>query len=66
MRLTLTVLAMALLFTAADAQTFKLFYAFNFSHGSSPNGDLIRDAAGNIYGAILGGNGNGVIYRITP
>ena len=67
MRLTTTLLAITLLFTtAAAAQTFQGFYTFNFSDGSSPNGDLIRDSAGNLYGTTqIGGAFNqGVIYKL--
>jgi hypothetical protein len=59
MRLAVTLLAVTLLFSAATAQTFKVFYTFNFSDGSSPNGDLIRDDAGNFYGTTqFGGASN--------
>ena len=68
MRLTPTVLALTLLLTTATAQTFKVFYTFNFSDGSSPNGGLIRDAAGNFYGTTqFGGASNrGLVFRLDP
>jgi len=50
MKLSVTVLALTLLLTTATAQTFKVFYTFHFTDGSNPNGDLIRDSAGNFYG----------------
>jgi uncharacterized repeat protein (TIGR03803 family) len=66
MKLAITALAVTLLLTAATAQTFKVFYAFHFSDGSSPNGDLIRDAAGNLYGTTqFGGKSNrGVVFKL--
>jgi uncharacterized repeat protein (TIGR03803 family) len=66
MRLAVTLLAVTLLFSAATAQTFNVFYTFNFSDGSSPNGDLIRDAAGNFYGTTqFGGASNrGVVFKL--
>src|ERR1700686_4849651 len=61
-----TVLALTLLLTTATAQTFKVFYTFNFSDGSSPNGGLIRDAAGNFYGTTqFGGASNrGLVFKL--
>lgn len=66
MRLIGTVLALTLLLTTATAQTFKVFYTFNFSDGSSPNGGLIRDAAGNFYGTTqFGGASNrGLVFKL--
>ena len=66
MRLAPGVLAMTLLLTAATAQTFKVFYTFGGSDGSFPNGDLIRDSAGNFYGtAQFGGASNrGVVFKL--
>ena len=67
-RLTVTVFALTLLLSAASAQTFKVFYTFSFSDGSSPNGDLIRDTAGNFYGTTqFGGSSNrGLIFKLDP
>jgi len=66
MRLAVTVLTVTLLISSAAAQTFKVFYTFNFSDGSSPNGDLIRDAAGNFYGTTqFGGSSNrGIVFKL--
>ena len=47
MKPVLTVLALLLLPTAASAQTFSVFYTFDFTDGSSPNGGLILDSEGN-------------------
>jgi uncharacterized repeat protein (TIGR03803 family) len=68
MRLTTTLLAITLLFTTAAAQTFQVFYTFSGSDGSFPNGDLIRDAAGNFYGTTqFGGASNkGVVFKLDP
>jgi uncharacterized repeat protein (TIGR03803 family) len=67
MRLAAIVLSVTLLFTASTAQTFKVFYTFNFTDGSSPNGDLIRDSAGNFYGTTqFGGSSNrGLVYKLN-
>jgi len=36
-------------------------------NGSSPTGSLLRDASGNLYGALYkGGNGSGLIFRLVP
>jgi len=67
MRRTLPILLLALLFAVSSAaQTFKVFYSFNFSDGSSPNGDLLRDSAGNFYGTSqFGGSSNrGVVFKL--
>jgi uncharacterized repeat protein (TIGR03803 family) len=68
MRLSALLLAAALLVTSASAQTFQVLYTFNFTDGSTPNGSLIRDNAGNLYGTTqLGGtSGRGVVYKLTP
>jgi uncharacterized repeat protein (TIGR03803 family) len=66
MRLTVPILAVTLFITAATAQTFHVFYTFSGSDGSFPNGDLIRDSAGNFYGTTqLGGaSARGVVYKL--
>jgi len=52
---------------AAQAQTYTVLYEFNFStDGSSPNGKLVGDSAGNLYGtASLGGLGYGVVFKLN-
>ncbi len=67
MRLPLSILALTLLVTAASAQTFSVFYSFNFTDGSAPNGGLIVDSAGNFYGTTqFGGSSNrGVIFKLS-
>jgi uncharacterized repeat protein (TIGR03803 family) len=66
MKLILALLTAITLITAASAQTFKVFYTFNFTDGSSPNGSLLRDSAGNFYGTtIFGGSSNrGVVFKL--
>jgi uncharacterized repeat protein (TIGR03803 family) len=68
MKPALTLLALALLLTAASAQTFSVFYTFDFTDGSSPNGSLILDSAGNLYGTTqFGGSSNrGVVFKLNP
>ncbi|MGH9498269.1 MAG: choice-of-anchor tandem repeat GloVer-containing protein [Terriglobales bacterium] len=66
MKLALSVLALTLLVTAASAQTFSVFYTFNFKGGSAPNGGLILDSAGNFYGTTqFGGSFNrGIVFKL--
>ena len=67
MRRTLPILLLTLLFVAScAAQTFKAFHTFSFTDGSSPNGDLIRDSAGNFYGTTqFGGSSNrGIVFKL--
>jgi uncharacterized repeat protein (TIGR03803 family) len=67
MRLTTTLLAITLLFTTvAVAQTFQTFYTFSGPDGSFPNGDLIRDNAGNFYGTTQSGGTSfqGVVFKL--
>lgn len=68
MKRALSILALTLLATAASAQTFSVFYSFNFKNGSAPNGGLILDSAGNFYGTTqFGGSSNrGVIFKLSP
>jgi uncharacterized repeat protein (TIGR03803 family) len=66
MKLVQAILATTLLLTAASGQTLKTFYSFQFSDGSSPNGDLILDSSGNLYGTTqFGGTSNrGLVYKL--
>lgn len=68
MKLAVSILALALLVTAASAQTFSVLFTFNFKDGSAPNGGLILDSAGNSYGTTqFGGSSNrGVIFELSP
>jgi uncharacterized repeat protein (TIGR03803 family) len=67
MRLSVMVLAATLFVTCATAQTFQVFYTFHFTDGAYPNGELIQDTAGNLYGtAQLGGtSARGVVYKLS-
>ncbi len=67
MRFMTNLLAITFLFTAvAAAQTFQVAYTFSGSDGSFPNGDLIRDSAGNFYGTTqFGGALNqGEVFKL--
>ena len=49
------------------AQTFTVFHAFSGDDGSIPNGDMIRDNAGNFYGTTQSGQGSsrfGVVFQL--
>jgi uncharacterized repeat protein (TIGR03803 family) len=49
--------------------TEKLLFNFNGVDGGGPNGGLIFDASGNLYGTTVGGgaNGNyGTVFELTP
>src|SRR5579863_418097 len=48
-------LASAIVPTQAQAQQFKVLHTFHGRDGASPEGVLVRDAAGNIYGTTIGG-----------
>jgi uncharacterized repeat protein (TIGR03803 family) len=53
----------------ASAATEKLLYSFHMtSHGQAPNGGLISDSAGNLYGVTqLGGAyDNGAVFMLSP
>lgn len=54
---------------------FHTIYAFTGPNGSKPNGSLLVDSAGNIYGTTTGGGaflcdndtiGCGIVYRLSP
>ena len=48
--------------------TEKVLWSFNGIDGAQPNGSLILDSAGNLYGTTAGGgsSGNGVVFQVTP
>jgi hypothetical protein len=50
------------------AWTETVLYNFDNTAGMLPVGELVRDAAGNLFGVANGGgpNGGGVVYEITP
>src|ERR1700733_2604581 len=54
---------------ASATATEKLLLNFSpYVHGVQPNGDLISDAAGNLYGVVWIGAGAGVggVYKLSP
>ena len=52
---------------AAATPTFTSIYSFYGPDGSNPNGKLLFDAAGNVYGTTFygGANGKGSIFKLT-
>jgi len=56
------------LVAVSTAQTFQVLHTFSGTDGSFPNGDLIRDSAGNFYGTTqFGGTSNqGVVFKLDP
>lgn len=72
LRCSLLCLAVWLTFaTSGFASTFKVIYTFGSSGTSDaawPQGTLIRDAAGNLYGTTVAGGayGNGAVYEVSP
>ena len=57
---------------ARDGSSFMVLYSFchlvNCADGETPNGGLILDGAGNLYGTTLSGgpNSNGTVFALTP
>jgi uncharacterized repeat protein (TIGR03803 family) len=58
-----------------QAQTFTVLHRFNLKDGQNPQGTLVRDSAGNLYGTTLYGGatatggedvGNGTVFKLTP
>jgi len=67
------VIAVFMLAPGAWAQVkYKTLHKFagihrHYSDGASPAGGLIFDQAGNLYGTtVLGGNGSGTVFEMTP
>lgn len=65
--------AMAIVPSVASAQTEKVIHQFALTDGADPNGALLIDSAGNIYGATATGgtstaceSGCGVVFEISP
>jgi hypothetical protein len=52
----------------ARAQSkYKVIYKFAGHGGARPHGDVIFDAARNLYGTGAGGpDGHGVVFKLTP
>ncbi|HEY1707104.1 MAG TPA: choice-of-anchor tandem repeat GloVer-containing protein [Rhizomicrobium sp.] len=63
-------LSLILSATTASAVTFKVLYAFSGkgNDGKYPQGSLLRDASGNLYGtASQGGRGlQGTVFKLSP
>lgn len=60
-------LVLAITLPSANAQTFKVLHEFNGqSDGALPEGALLQDAAGNLFGATFAGSpiGEGTVYKI--
>jgi hypothetical protein len=53
---------------AGGSWTFNLLYSYNNNSGLGPWGNLVRDSAGNLYGASVfnGLYGQGVVFKLTP
>ncbi len=65
----LLVCALALLATAAEAQTFTVLHSFTYgADGAAPFAGVTLDGAGDLYGTTVaggGGNGTGTVYKLT-
>jgi len=62
----LAVLCVAVFVVSAQATTFKVLYSLPGANESSPQGTLILDAAGNIYGtALSNGSCLGVVFELN-
>jgi len=59
-------LLMAFTRPSAEAQTFIALHQFDTeANGARPQGAVLRDAAGNLYGTTTGGGiGEGVVFKI--
>jgi len=63
------VLTLVLAPAARAASQYKVLHTFNYSDGANPQGDLIFDASGNIYGTTQNGGGHapgGTAFKLTP
>lgn len=54
--------------TRVDAQQAKAIHSFRGTDGSSPQGGVIFDAAGNLYGTTIAGGANqaGTVFEMAP
>lgn len=52
----------------AAATTFTAIFSFNLNDNFWPQGGMVQDAAGNLYGTTIGGGtyGVGTAYKLTP
>ncbi|MGC2111441.1 MAG: choice-of-anchor tandem repeat GloVer-containing protein [Candidatus Korobacteraceae bacterium] len=64
----LAIFSLVLLAVAIAAGEEKMLYSFTPNDGHPPDGDLARDAAGNLFGTTsLGGQyHHGTVYQLTP
>jgi uncharacterized repeat protein (TIGR03803 family) len=64
------VLTLLVLSQLAQAQTYTVLHNFDLgsTDGAYPNGELIQDAAGNLYGTTssAGVGGGGVVFKLDP
>jgi uncharacterized repeat protein (TIGR03803 family) len=53
--------------TCAAAPALQTIASFNNTNGSGPDGDLLRDNAGNLYGTTVygGASGKGTVFKLT-
>ena len=53
---------------AAQAKPYHVLHSFSGSDGSGPNGNLLLDGAGNLYGTTTTGGsfGDGTIFKLSP
>jgi hypothetical protein len=64
-----SVFGLALLITTAHAQTFKVLHNFGGQgDGNDPEGGLVMDSKGNLYGVTFegGSRGYGMAYQLVP
>jgi uncharacterized repeat protein (TIGR03803 family) len=67
----IALLAMIIVTPGLSAQQFTPLVSFNGANGSTPNGSLVLDAAGNLYGTTFyGGTGNcsfgcGTVFKLS-
>jgi len=68
MRRTLVVTIVLAMLTATALAQHERAFPFNFANGSNPQGGLIADSAGNLYGTTCSGGstGGGTVYEMSP
>ncbi|MBV9990703.1 MAG: hypothetical protein JOZ72_05355 [Alphaproteobacteria bacterium] len=62
-----SVFATTIFLSSAQASDYQVLHSFDGSDGASPNGNLVLDQAGNLYGATFGGgeSGLGTIFKLS-
>ena len=68
--ISLATIVLILAFTA-EAQTERIIHPFNYTNhtdGSGPEGNVVADSAGNLYGTAFGSGsgGDGIVYELSP